>query len=67
MSLFNIQNWKVPSRYTLIHHKRAAETSLDTVHWLPHDAATEQYDYDYVQDDHLLHHNTSVSTTSDAK
>ena len=33
-----------------------------------HDATTEEYDYAYVHDDHLLHHNyTAVNTTGDTK
>ena len=32
-----------------------------------HDATTEEYDYAYAHDDHLLHHNTPVSTTGDTK
>ena len=30
-------------------------------------ATTKQYDYDYVCDDHLLHHNTAANTTGDVK
>ena len=32
-----------------------------------HDATTEEYDYAYAQDDHLLHHNTTADTTDDTK
>ena len=30
-------------------------------------ATTEEYDYAYAQDDHLLHHNTTANTTDDNK
>ena len=30
-------------------------------------ATTKQYDYDYVRDDHLLHHNTATNITGDVK
>ena len=30
-------------------------------------ATTEEYDYAYAQDDHLLHHNTTANTTDDTK
>ena len=32
-----------------------------------HDATTEEYDYAYAHDDHLLHHKTAASTTGDTK
>ena len=32
-----------------------------------HDATSEEYDYAYAQDDHLLHHNTTANTTDDTK
>ena len=50
-----------------IQEERAAATGSDTAHQSSHDATTEQYDYACVQDDHLLHHNTSANTTGDAK
>ena len=30
-------------------------------------ATNKQYNYDYVHDDHFLHHNTSATTTNAAK
>ena len=56
-----------PSYGVNIQEERAAATGSDTAHQSSHDATTEQYDYAYVQDDHLLHHNTSANTTGDAK
>ena len=32
-----------------------------------HATTTEEYDYAYPQDDHLLHHNTTANTTDDTK
>ena len=32
-----------------------------------HDATTEEYDYAYAHDNHLLHHNTAANTTGDTK
>ena len=57
-----------PSYGVNIQEERAVATGSDTkAHQPSHDATTEQYDYTYVQDDHLLHHNTSANTTGDAK
>ena len=57
-----------PSYRVNIQEERAAATGSDTKPHQPSlDATTEQYDYACVQDDHLLHHNTSANTTGDAK
>ena len=56
-----------PLSYGVNIQEESAVASSDTAHQSSHDATTEQYDYAYVQDDHLLHHNTSANTTGDAK
>ena len=56
-----------PSYGVSVQEERVAATGSDTAHQSSHDAMTEQYDYACVQDDHLLHHNTSANTTGDAK
>ena len=40
-------------------------TSDAKAHQSSHDATTKQYDYAYVHDDHLLHHNTPSNATDD--
>ena len=56
-----------PSYGVNIQEERAAAAGLDTTHQSSYDVTAEQYDYALVQDDHLLHHNTSANATSDAK
>ena len=63
----NIKMQTNPSYGVSVQEERAAATGSDTAHQSSHDATTEQYDYACVQDDHLLHHNTSANTTGDAK
>ena len=41
------------------------ETAFSTT--VKNSDTTKQYDYDYVCDDHLLHHNISANTTRDVK
>ena len=41
------------------------ETAFSTT--VTNSDTTKQYDYDYVHDDHLLHHNTPANTTGDVK
>ena len=46
---------------------RVTTRDRTTAHQSSHDATTKDYDYAYVHDDHLLHHNKANSTIEDSK